>query len=230
MKPAAFASALVAAALLAGAARAQSGDAPSEPSAAERAVFVEPELTALKPPLALDYRFVRRSAGGDFEPGFEDDVRLALRASPDGACCAVRGEFLSGANALRLPEIDDARVNPVGLFFLERAVRELQRLTGGQSAHFRRRIRLALAEEAQPVAGRADWNGRSVATTVVTVTPFVNDSQRNRFPKYAAMQYVFVLSKEVPGGVLELRARLPDSDASAAPSFEEVLTLAAPAR
>lgn len=214
--------------LCGGPTHAQSGDTPAEPSAAERAVFVEPDISALKPPLSLDYRFVRSSAGGDFEPGFDDKVRLALAAGPEARCCTVRGEFLSGARALRLPEIEDARVNPVNLFFLERAVRELQRLTGGQSAHFRRRIRLALADEAQPVAGSADWNGRRVATTVIRIAPFAKDEQRNRFPRYAAMQYEFVLSPDVPGGVLELRARLPAADAAAPPSFEEVLTLVAP--
>jgi len=218
-------------ALLYGAvAHAQSSDTPSEPSAAERAVFVEPDITALKPPLSLDYRYVRTSSGGDFEPGFDDKVRLALTAKPDGLCCAVRGEFLSGARLLRLPDIEDAQVNPVNLFFLERAVRELARLTRGQAAHFRRYIRLALAEDAKPVAGSAEWNGRRVATTVIRIEPFAKDEQRHRFLKYAGMQYEFVLSKDVPGGVLELRARLPGADAAAAPAFEEVMTLAAPAK
>jgi hypothetical protein len=207
-------------------------DAPSssEVSAAEKAVFVDPEITALKPPLELNYRYVRSSAGGEFEPGFDDTVRLALSPTSDQRCCAVRGEFLTGARALRLPEIDDAGVNPAGLFFLERAVRELQRQTGGQAAHFRRRIRLALAEEAKLEGGSAEWNGARVATRVVSISPFVNDSQRNRFPKYAAMQYVFVVSKDVPGGVLELRSRLPAADASGAASFEEVMTLVPPKR
>lgn len=218
-------------AALACSAPAQTNDpaAAEEPSAAERAVFVDPVLTSLAPPTQLLYRFVRRTADTAFEPGFEDDVRIALAAGADGRCCAVSGQFLTGARALRLPEIDDARVNPVALFYLERAVRELQRLTGGQAAHFRRRIRLALAEEAKTVSGSAEWGGRRVATTVVSIAPFANDVQRNRFLKYAALQYVFTLSNDVPGGVLELRTRLPAADASGAPAFEEVLTLVAPA-
>lgn len=207
-------------------------DAPSssDVTPAEKAVFVDPVITALKPPLELNYRYVRTSAGAEFDPGFDDTVRLALSPTAGSRCCAVRGEFLTGARALRLPELDDASVNPAGLFFLERAVRELQRQTGGQSAHFRRRIRLALAEEAKMEDGSAEWNGARVATRVVSISPFVNDGQRHRFPKYAAMQYVFVLSKDVPGGVLELRSKLPAADASAAPSFEEVMTLVPPKR
>jgi hypothetical protein len=194
-------------------------------SAAERAVFNEPVLSAVEPPLELHYLFSRKASDSALPPAFEDHVRLRLRRGNDGKCCAVNSEFLSGAQELRLPELDDARVNPVTLFFLEREVRELQRQTGGQAAHFRKRIRLALVDAARVQTVRARYGTTEVEATEVSISPFADDPQRLRYASLAAMQYRFIVSPAVPGGVLELRALLPGSDAAATPRAVEVLAL-----
>ena len=103
--------------------------APAAASPAERMVFVDPQLRNVKPPTTLRYSFAR---SGSLEPALNDDVRIELRARPDGGCCAAEGRFLSGQHAVALPPIDDAQSNPVILFFLEHDVREMQRRTGGQ--------------------------------------------------------------------------------------------------
>jgi hypothetical protein len=220
----ALAALLVPAALSIRPARAQPAESESF-SAAERAVFNEPVLSAVEPPLELHYRFSRQTSDASLPPAFEDHVRLRLRLGDDGKCCSVRSEFLSGAQALSLPEIDDARVNPVTLFFLEREVRELQRQTGGQAAHFRKRIRLALVDSARVQAVRSRYGTTEVEATEVSISPFADDPQRRRYASLAAMQYRFIVSPLVPGGVLELRALLPGSDATATPRAVEVLAL-----
>jgi len=195
--------------------RAQGGG--NEPSAAEKALFVEPHLRGLRPPQRLRYRFAHRPAAASVARAasvptaapFDDEVSLHLSATPGAACCAVRGQFLSGPRELRLPEIGDAEANPVTLYFLEREVRELQRVTGGQAAHFRRRIRLALAQAQAPQPTTLRHGGRDVAGTQIEITPFVDDPQRHRFEKQATMRYRFVLSPAVPGTVWRIEAELP---------------------
>jgi hypothetical protein len=194
--------------------RAQGG---SEASAAEKALFAEPHLRSLRAPQRLRYRFEHRPAAASAARAasaapatpFDDTVTLHLSAAAGAACCAVRGQFLSGARELRLPELDDAQSNPVTLYFLEREVRELQRLTGGQAAHFRRRIRTALAEAPAPQATTFRHRGRDVAGTHIEITPFAGDPQRHRFEKQATMRYRFVLSPEVPGTIWRIEAELP---------------------
>lgn len=183
----------------------------SQPSVAERAIFVDHHLRNVKAPAQLRYSFVH-TENGSTDANYKDDVAILLRPGADGQCCAAQGQFLSGARALPLPEIDDARANPVTLFFLEREVRALQRDTKGQAAHFRRRIRLALADEAQVAAGSAQFGGRTVATTEITITPFVNDPQRARFERWATKRYRFVLSNDVPGAVLRIESELPGAE------------------
>jgi hypothetical protein len=189
-------------------------------SAAEKLLFQADHLSRLKAPLTLRYAFAEQ---GGKEGDVQDKVSLQLNKGSDGKCCAVQGSYLSGARALGLPEVPDARSNPVLLFFLEHQVRQMAQLTGGQSAHFRRRIRTALADEAKVEAITMAWGGREVPAQRVSISPFLNDSQRHRFDKRAATQYSFVYSDAVPGGVLQLGAVLADGDAR----VKQTLTLQA---
>lgn len=190
------------------AARADAAAAPGaeDYSSAERALFLAAHLRGLPAPARLDYRF-RRS--GALEAGFDDAVHVHLDARADGRCCQARGEFLSGARQLRLPEIDDARANPVLLYFLEHDVRDMQRLTRGQPAHFRRRIRVAIQRTAQVREAQFIYRGKAVAGQEIRITPYADDPLRGRFERFADKEYVFLLSAAVPGGVYGIRTRIP---------------------
>lgn len=208
-----FAAALLAGLLLARPS-ARAADAPAEGpppiSAAEKLLFVDPHLLNLKPPHTLVYRLQ--------EPGKQTSATLEVGARAGGGCCRVQGRFDPADGSPPLPEIEDAQANPVLLYFLEREVRGLQQRSKGQSAHFRRRIRTALADAASVAAATVRWRGAEVPATVVSVTPFVNDPYRARFEAEALTTYTFVLSAAVPGTVVQVRA-------SAAPAAQRTLTL-----
>jgi hypothetical protein len=161
---------------------AQPGAAADDVSPAEKALFVTNHLATLKPPTTLRYSF-RKS--GTLEPGFDDKVSILLRAQPDGRCCAASAEFLSGSRRLSLPEVESAEGNPVILYFLERDIREMQRLTKGQQNYFRKRIRMAVYQGATMSAVSASYLGRSVAARQITVAPYLDDPLRARFEKLA---------------------------------------------
>ena len=58
------------------------------------------------------------------------------------------------------------------LYFLEGEVRRLQRTTTGQAAHFRRRIRQALADKATVSEGTIRWASATVpASTMKKLWP-----------------------------------------------------------
>ena len=204
--------------LAASAVQAQVPDA----SPAERLVFLTPHLAGLKAPATLRYRFVREDPadGGSFS----DRVELKLAAAKDSACCNVSGSFLSGPRTMNLPEVEDASANPVVMYFLEYEVRQLQRATKGQAAHFRQRIRLALVDAASVSPTRVRWNGRDVAATTVQVSPFLDDPYRARFERESHKVYAFVMSDAVPGGVYQIRTTLPASGPGTS-AVDESLTL-----
>jgi hypothetical protein len=196
--------------------------AATEFSAAEQALFVTNHLNALKPPTTLHYRFRKT---GSLEAGFDDKVAIALTAQPDGKCCAAAAEFLNGANKLALPAIEAAQGNPVILYFLERDIREMQRLTKGQPNYFRKRIRMAVADTATITEVTLPHEGRNVAAKQITITPYTDDPLRERFETLVGKRYVFTLSDAVPGGVISIRTQVDAAAAGTPPLLAEEMAL-----
>jgi hypothetical protein len=196
--------------------------AATEFSAAEQALFVSNHLGALKPSTTLHYRF-RKS--GSMEPGFDDTATIALSAQPDGKCCAAASEFLSGPRRLALPEIEAAQGNPVILYFLERDIREMERLTKGKANYFRKRIRMAVADAATLTEVSLPYQGRNVFAKQITITPYADDPLRARFEHLINKRYVFTLSDAVPGGVLSIRTQVDAAAAGTPPLLAEEMAL-----
>jgi len=216
--------ALAAAAIVLPGAAARAEEPAKDFSPAERALFMTDQFAKLRPPMTLRYRFHR---SGSLEPAFDDKVSIALKAQGGGKCCDATGEFLSGERKLELPPIEGATGNPVTLFFLERDVREMQRLTTGKSPYFRKRIRMAIYQGAQQRAVTLRYRGKTVAGQEFAITPYVDDPNRPRFEQFANKRYVFTLSDAVPGGVYGIRALVADAakGADAPPLLAEELLI-----
>ena len=187
-------------------------------SRAERALFMSNHLANVRPPATLQYRYVK---GGTMEPGFEDRVTLKLSARADRSCCTANANFLSGSRHLTLPEVEAAEGNPVLLYFLERDIREMSRLTKGQSNYFRKRIRMAIYQGAEMRELTLPYRGKDVAARQFTVAPYLDDPLRERFAKLVGKRYTFTLSEAVPGGVLSVATQV-DAEGGAPLWTEEI--------
>ena len=191
-------------------------------SAAEKLLFLTDHLKNVVPPARLSYAF---SKTGSAEAGFDDTVELRVRALDGAKQASVT--FLSAERKTSCPEVTRAEGNPVLLCFLERDIREMERLTGGKSGYFRRAIRLALARSAKVARTRVSFGGRELAADEITVIPYADDPLKDRIGKYASKTYVFALGADVPGGVHSVRTFVPSPEGSpnGAPLLEERLTL-----
>ncbi len=188
---------------------AAAGSARAEPSneitEAERQLFMTDQLSPLKPPATLNYTFRRT---GSQETPFEDTVEV--RISEDKGARKVITACLNGARKKEMPDVDGALSNPALLCFLERDIAEMERLTGGKAAYFRKRIRLALAEGPKGTPVKVTFGGKSVDAREYRITPYSNDPNKQKFPKYLAKTYLFVLSDAVPGGIYRVDSVVPD--------------------
>ena len=189
-------------------------------SPAEKILFMSKQLTGIKPPLTLNYSFKR---SGTLEAGFDDKVHIALSRHADGNCCAAQGEFLSGDRRMILPDVPMAEGNPVTLYFLEREIREMNRLTKGSQSHFRKRIRMAVYQGATLREVSVLYKGRAVKGTEIEISPYADDPNRPRYEKLARKQFRFTLSPAVPGGVYGIRTLVIDADPAAPLLSEEML-------
>lgn len=191
-------------------------------SPAERALFMSNQFASLTPPVTLRFKYHK---SGSLEPGFEDQVAVKLSAQANGKCCTANTDFLAGARRLALPEVEAADGNPVVLYFLERDIREMSRLTKGQPNYFRKRIRMAVYGDAKIREMSLPYRGANVAARRITITPYLDDPLRSRFEKLATKQYDFTLSDAVPGGVYAIRTLVSGESASAGPVLVEEMVL-----
>lgn len=189
-------------------------------SPAEKLIFMSDQLSTLRLPATLKYSF-RKS--GTLEEGFEDKVAVAVTAGSDGKCCNGRGDFLTGARKLQLPEVEGATGNPVLMYFLEREVREMQRLTKGSQAHFRKQLRMAIYGGATLREVTLNYRGKDIKGQEVLIAPYLDDPNRPKFEKLAVKEYRFWLSDAVPGGVFGIRSRAAGATADAPPLLVEEL-------
>ena len=185
-------------------------------SPAEQALFLDDHLGLIKPPRTLHYAYVKR---GSLEPPFDDSVDVAFAAQPDGTCCTATTRFLDSTRGAPQPSIDGLHGNPVILYFLERDIHEMQRRTKGQPNYFRNRIRMSIYQNATIRDTERLYQGRTVPIREITVSPYIDDPLRARFERFASKQYVFELSKDVPGGVYAIETRMADTTSSEAPSL-----------
>jgi hypothetical protein len=113
------------------------------------------------------------------------------------------------------------------LHFLERDVREMNRLTKGQAAYFRKRIRMAVFQGAAVHDTTVAYAGKQIKAREISVTPYVDDPLRGRFENLAGKQYVFTLSEAVPGGVYSIRSRVraPTGGGDTTPLLQEELLI-----
>jgi hypothetical protein len=210
--------ALVAAALaLAGPVRAAD---PSELSVAETKIFVDDHLRSVPASTTLDYTYTKR---GSLEAPIDDVAHVIVGPASAGGAQSVKVQYLSGTRALELADIDAANANPVILYFLEHDIREMHRLTGGSTSYFRKRIRMALAEGAKVTAPKVDVGSRRVAATQIRIAPYRDDPARSRYERFADKTYVFTLSDEIPGKVVELHSEVLASPAAAGAASEIVI-------
>jgi hypothetical protein len=172
-------------------------------SPSEQTLFMANHLERLKPPTQLNYSYKR---SGSLEAAFEDTVQVKLNKRADGACCQASADFLTGERRLVLPDVEAASANPVILYFLERDIREMSRLTKGQAAYFRKRIRLAIYKGAKLTDVVVNFKGQAVPAQRISIQPYVDDALRSRFEQLADKTYIFTLSKQVPGAVVSIRA------------------------
>ena len=191
-------------------------------SPAERALFMSNQFASLTPPVTLRFKYHK---SGSLEPGFEDQVAVKLSAQANGKCCTANTDFLAGARRWALPEVEAADGNPVVLYFLERDIREMSRLTKGQPNYFRKRIRMAVYGDAKLRELSLPYRGANVAARRITITPYLDDPLRSRFEKLATKQYDFTLSDAVPGGVYAIRTLVSGESASAGPVLVEEMVL-----
>ena len=179
-------------------------------SQANRLLFMTDHLQGVETPAVLEYAFAHREKDNDRD--YDDRVTLNIT---DGAQAGkhVAIDFLSGERHRYMPDVDNARGNPVIMMFLQNDVSTLAQQTGGSWRYFQRRVKFALQDSASVTESTADYGGSEVAVQRIELEPYAEaQGHREKMAEAVKRHYSFVLSDAVPGGVLEMRASTPTAD------------------
>ena len=114
--------------------------------------------------------------------------------------------------------------NPIAMVFLEQVVNRVAEQTGGSPFYIRNRIRDALGGpgEGEPVT--VPWHGEEVPATEIALLPFAGDSHRAQLGAFADLEIRVLVSEEVPGWYVSIRAEAPG--ASTEPAYAASFSLA----
>ncbi len=212
--------AIAGAGLLATLVSAQAISDPNELSPANRALFTNRHLDSIKSPTVLVYDFQKT---GSLEEGFKDTVEAEITGIEDGGGKDLSFHFLSGDNHIEFRDFVDYAGNPVFMLFLERDVREMQRINRGNALYYRNRIRNALAGSATVTPTTFAMDGKTLKGTEIRIQPYADDPDIDRYPRFKNKTYSFVLSDEVPGGFYKMGAYTPDPLTNG-PLMDETIT------
>ena len=194
-------------------------DSPPEINQAQRLVFMNDGMRNVPVGSVLEYGF---SSGGKDRDSYSDRVTVKVSRVGEDGRRDMQFDFLTGEHHLDFSPATDYRGNPVSIHFLERDISELAKETGGDIAYFRNRVRRAFTHpEVRPV--KISLDGKALDGVSVSVTPFVDDPNKERFPAYTNKRYDFLFSEQVPGGLYRIHTTVPGESGQGA-TIEEDLT------
>ena len=202
-----------AAAPAAGTTDATANDAePVQYSEAETLLWKTDQLKGISKPTRLKYEFKK---AGSLEQGFTDSVVLNIvKVKPDGMK-AANLQFFTGERHHYVPPYENINGNPVLAIYLEGDVYEMKRLTEGPWRYFQKRIKRALAEDAEVTPVTVEFNGRKVQAKQIKIAPYAKDPRAQQTAKYHQFTnktYVFTVSDDIPGYLYEIQTTTPVAD------------------
>ncbi len=211
--------------------------APAPSAAAPAATADKPDVATLlfgtpqwdKAPAGakLRYTFEKTTAEASLGTPFKDEVVLTLGAGEDAKSRTTEMQLFSGANRKPAGPFRSDQQNPLLLVILENNVQEFSTLFKANPRYIKNAIRKAWRENAKIEPAQDEIDGKPVAVTRITVTPFANDPESDRMKGLQTSSYVVDVSNDVPGTIAAIDIRAVDGGKTL---FSETLRYASEAK
>lgn len=210
---------LVLALLLAMPAIAQSADASADGAAPYDLLFREGTLDEIPRDSAVVYH---RAVTNSLMPAAatRDSGDIALRFPP-GEEAMAEITLTQGDKSRGLGRFPASVGNPMIMFFYETVIRDMAESAGGSPFYIRNRVKEALVQPAEVIAGEAEYQGQMVPTRTVSLYPFREDPNRDQMKGFGDLELQVVMSEAVPGWYLSLIATAPGAEA---PVYRSAIT------
>ncbi|WP_170335220.1 hypothetical protein [Ruegeria arenilitoris] len=104
--------------------------------------------------------------------------------------------------------------NPMIMVFYESTIRDMAETAGGSPFYIRNRVKDALVQPAEVVAGQAVFDGKTVPVQIIRMRPFENDPNKDRMQGFGDLVLSVTVSEQVPGWYLRLVAETDPENGS----------------
>jgi len=188
-------------------------------------LFSRPHLSNLPAGTELIYELERKSSDpARLGPSFNDEIALVITAAARNGGRDVDLRVFTGERERKIDSITEMTGNPLLVFFLDRAVSDMARLTGGTAPYLKDRLRAGLRDKAVSEPVKVAFEGKTLDATRITVRPFENDMNTARMLGFEGSRFEFVLAEAAPGMLLEMSSHF-SSTMPDAPKLEERIVL-----
>lgn len=147
------------------------------------------------------------------EAAERDSGAIALTIDDSGQAPVALLEFRQGDKHRGLGKFPASVGNPMIMYFYETVVRDMAESAGGSPFYIRNRVKEALVQPSEVIAGRAEVGGESVPTQTIRLKPFAEDPNRAQMQGFGDLELAVTMSEEVPGWYLSLEAAVPGEGA-----------------
>ena len=171
-------------------------------------VFNAGLMQQVREPSRLLYRY--EMSGRTMPQPYSSHVAMEVREVRGDGEKSVFFDMFEGPNRRQFGPMASREQNPLIIVFLQRDVTQMSNLTGGAAGYFQQQIRKAFNEPAESEPVEIEIRGRKLAATRLSIRPFRNDPNIERFPGFKDKAYEFVVAREVPGGLYRIASHTPD--------------------
>lgn len=196
--------------------------APGQPASRDVAtlLFETPQWSKAPVGSTLTYGYAKTVSDPALGQSFTDTIKLTLDKAEDEVHRTIEAKMFSGANAKPAGPFESTAQNPVLLLVFENNVQELGDLFKANPRFLKNTIRTAWRDKAKIEDVQIMVNGKAVAGTRITVTPFADSPDKDKMLGLEGMTYVVEIADSVPGQVARIDIHAP---ATGTPKFSEVL-------
>jgi hypothetical protein len=187
---------------------------------AQPLLFESRQLDMIDKGAEVTYRFEK--TGSDERlvgKNYSDELRLGVAKVGDKGEREVVFKVFTGNNARDPQNWPDLTINPLFIWYLDRAVSTFNSLAGGSQMYLKHKIREALGNaDAEPV--KVDYDGKQIDAFKIAVTPFAEDTSAAKMQGFHKTAFIIVVSDQVPGFFVDLQSNFVSTQA-AGPELKE---------
>lgn len=156
--------------------------------------------------------------------GFSDEIRLGVTRVNEKGEREVVFKVFTGDQARDPSNWPDLTINPILVWYLDRAVGNFNRLAGGDQMYLKGKFRAALRDKAEIESIKFSYGGKEVDAYRVTVRPYLDDQNAQKMEGFEGSKFTIVVSNDVPGYFVDLVSTF-ESRFAAGPKLEEHISL-----